>query len=269
MDAGRRYQALNGAVVLTSHLGATSVHATLAQMEGLPVFPSVVLNHIAGGIDYRVIMRALSEYQPVIRSKLLVHFPTITGRPYRSSLTRRLVSEQLSPFSQRAETLFDSRQCLQKSVVDILKMSADFPIVLSTGHASKEEVYALVEACDMYNVPQLILNQPANPLTGLNADELLALTQCKRVWVEQTALTYLLGYQTTEDFKRVLDELPRVIYSSDLGQTSQMDIDAWRLASARYFKAFELSAQRQEDICRKNALMLLDPTLGVDGTTAK
>lgn len=260
LEVGRRYQALDGAVVLKSHLGATSVQATLAQKEGLPVFPSLVLNHIAGGIDYRVIARALLEYQPVIASKMIVHFPTITGRSYRSLLQRQSVNNRLETYSQKAETLFDNNQCLRKEVIDILKMSADFPIVLSTGHASKDEIYALVDACDTYNVPQLMLNQPAHPLAGLNADDLLVLTQCERVWVEQTALTYLLGHQTKNDFRRVLKEVPRVMYSSDLGQTSQMDIDAWYLISEGYFKEFELSRERQKELWKTNALTLLSHT---------
>ena len=257
IEAGRRYQVLDGAVVLKSHLGATSIQASLAQAEGLPVFPSLVLNAIAGGIDYRVIMRALAEYNPLIESRLLVHFPTITGRTYRSLLQRNVVHEQLNSYTQRAETVFDSHQCLRKEVIDVLKMSVDFPIVLSTGHASKEEVYALVDACETYNVPQLLLNQPANPLTGLNATDLLALTASEKVWVEQTALTYLLGHQTKEDFKQVLKGVPRVIYSSDLGQTSQMDTDAWRLASSDYFNEFEICSARSETLWKTNALELL------------
>ena len=257
IDIGRRYQALDAAVVLKSHLGSTAVQATLAQMEGLPVFPSVVLNHIAGGIDYRVIMRALSEYTPVVASKLVVHFPTITGRSYHAKLQRKLVHNSLGFCSQRAETLFNNEKRLRKEVIDILKMSADFPIVLSTGHASKEEVYALVDACDTYHVPQLILNQPANPLTGLDFHELLALSKSEKLWFEQTALTYLLGHQTKEDFKQVLKELPQVIYSSDLGQTSQMDLDDWRVASDGYFKEFGLSLKRADELSRINAIKLL------------
>ena len=257
LEAGRYYQSLDGAVVLKSHLGSTAVQASIAQQEGFPVFPSLVLNHIAGGIDYRVIMRSLSEYHPVIASKLLVHFPTITGRSYHSVLQRQVVNERLSVYSQKAETIFDNNQCLRKEVIDILKMSVDFPIVLSTGHASKEEVYALVDACDTYQVPQLLLNQPANPLTGLNAYDLLSLTQCETVWVEQTALTYLLNHQTKEDFRKVLKEVPRVIYSSDLGQTSQMDIDVWRMASEDYFSEYGLSTERRDQLWRTNALRFL------------
>jgi hypothetical protein len=256
-DAGRHYKSMGGAVVLTSHLGATTVQATLAQQEGLPVFPSIVLNAVAGGIDYRVVLRALAEYQPVIPSNVIVHFPTITGRAYHSRLERKLVNEALQAYTQKAETLFGDYQRLRKEVLDILAMSRDYPIVLSTGHASKDEVYALVDACETYDVSMLLLNQPANPLTGFSASELLHLTQQKSVWVEQTALTYLLGYQSKEDFAQVLKEVPRVIYSSDLGQTSQMDSQEWHTASINYFNEFKLPAERQNDIWLKNPKALL------------
>ncbi|TAK75003.1 MAG: hypothetical protein EPO11_06140, partial [Gammaproteobacteria bacterium] len=65
IEAGKLYQYQKGAVVLKSHLGATSIHASLAQQEGLPVFPSIVLNAISGGIHYRSVLQALCEYQPV------------------------------------------------------------------------------------------------------------------------------------------------------------------------------------------------------------
>jgi hypothetical protein len=257
IEAGQHYQALGGAVVLKNHLGSTSIQATLLQKLGLPVFPSLVLNASAGGIHTDVILHALAEYQPTIPSKLLVHFPTITGRTYRSLLQRNLVHEHLKEYTQKAATVSDAKGKLRQEVIDILKMSSDFPIVLSTGHASKEEVFALVEACETYNVPQLLLNQPANPLTGLKADDLLWLTQQKSVFVEQTALTYLLGHQSKEDFEQVLKEVPRVIYSSDLGQTSQMDIADWYRVSETYFKQFLLSNKRQNEIKRDNAYNLL------------
>ena len=257
LQAGEIYQSLRGAVFLTSHLGATSIQATLAQQQGLPVFPSLILNQLAGGINYRVIMQALNEYQPQIPSKLLVHFPTITGRSYPSKLSRQLSYPHLSPYSQRGETLFNSEQQLGENVIDILKMTQDYPIVLTTGHASKEEVYCLVDACIQYNVPALILNQPAHPLVNLKAPALKELAQNEFVWVEQTALTYLLGHQDKEDFSTVLKTIPQVIYSSDLGQTTQMDIRDWVRFSTDLFTELQLSEQRKKELLQAHALKLL------------
>ena len=257
IQAGQLYESLNGAVILKSHLGATSVQATLAQKLDLPVFSSLVLNHIAGGINYRVILRALSEYQPLIAAKMIVHFPTITGRTLQSKLSRTLTHHYLSQYSLKSETLFNTKQKLRKEVIDILKMAQDYPVVLSTGHASREEVYSLIDACIQYHVPALLLNQPANPLTGLKAQELSLLTRNEFIWVEQTALTYLLKHQDKEDFSKVLTSIPRVIYSSDLGQTNQMDVADWLAFSKQTFSELGLSEQRQDDLMRANALTLL------------
>ncbi len=258
MEAGLCYQAHKGVVVLKSHLGATSVQATLAQSQGLPVFPSVVLNHIAGGIDYRVIMRALAEYQSSLTAKMIVHFPTITGRQYQSKLSRQFSHDYLSPQTLlAAETLFNDAKTLRKEVIDILKMAGDYPIVLSTGHASKEEIYSLIDACLKYGVSNLLLNQPANPLTGLDATALRELAQQDFIWIEQTGLTYLLGHQTKDDFAEVLSSLPRVIYSSDLGQTSQMDVSTWLGESKKLFDEFQLTAERKDELWRLNAWKML------------
>jgi len=256
-EAGKKYQQLKGAVVLKSHLGPTTVQATLAQRQGLPVFPSIVLNKIAGGIHYRPVMQALSEYHPVIPSRLIVHLPTMTGRKHKSTLVRDMHYPAMKDMLCQSETIFNVNNKIKSQLIDLLKFAKDYPIILSTGHASKEEVYALIEACDQWNVPALLLNQPANPLTGLTAKELLEISNFSFVWVEQTALTYLLGYQTKDDFMAVLQEVPRLIYSSDLGQTSQMDIPEWIAASKNWFSDFNISHLRKVELCLTNPLKLL------------
>ncbi|WP_019215607.1 DUF6282 family protein [Legionella tunisiensis] len=257
IEAGKIYQSLQGIVVLKSHLGATSVQATLAQKQGLPVLPSLVLNHIAGGINYRVILRALAEYQPLIAAKMIVHFPTITGRKFQSKLPRQLVHPALSEQCFVGETVFDEKKRLRRAAIEVLKMAQDYPLVLSTGHASKDETYALLDACIKHRVPALLLNQPAHPLTALMAEELQEISKHDFVWIEQTVLTYLLGHQNRDDLAKVLHQIQRVIYSSDLGQTNQMHITDWLNYSTKLFAELELSSQRKEALCRTNALALL------------
>jgi len=91
----------------------------------------------------------------------------------------------------------------------------------------------LIDAAKSQGLPRLMLNQPANPMTGLDAADLKALAGESWLFIEQTALTYLLGYQSWDDFAAVLKEVPNVVYSSDLGQTTQIDLDEWRSASRR------------------------------------
>jgi len=257
LEAGKRYQQLNGAVVLKSHLGSTAVQATIAQQEGLPVFPSIVLNQIAGGVNYRPIIQALSEYHPTIPSKLIVHLPTMTGRKHKSNLSREMKYPLMHDMLCQHETVFDSTGKLKAEIIDIFKLASDYPITLSTGHASKEETYALIEAGEQWNVPALLLNQPANPLTGFTAIDLLEMKKYAFVWIEQTALTYLLSYQNEKDFSAVLRDAPNVIYSSDLGQTSQMNIEEWVKTSNQWFSNFNIPTTRKAELCLTNPLQLL------------
>ncbi len=257
IDAGKQYLKLNGAVVLKSHMGSTAVQATIAQQEGLPVFPSIVLNRIAGGVNYRPVIQALSEYQPIIPSKLIVHLPTITGQKHSSKLSRQIAHPFLSDILCQHETILNSDGRLKPELIDIIKLAKDYPITLSTGHASKDETYALIEACDRENLSALLLNQPANPLTGLNATDLHEIAKIPFIWIEQTALTYLLSYQDESDFSAVLRDVPRVIYSSDLGQTSQMGISSWIKASEEWFCHFDISTTRKAEICLHNPIQLL------------
>lgn len=255
--AGELYQTLGGAVVLRSHLGSTSVQASLAQALGLPVFPSVILNKIAGGMDHRVVIRALAEYQSSHSMKMIVDFPTITGRAYGSKLSRKLSPGLHQGEIQAAESIFDDQGQIKSAAVDILKMARDYPIVLSTGHANKAEINALIEACYQYNVPSLIINQPAHPLTGFVAADLAELLRHDFLWVDQTLLTLLIGHQSIEDAREILLKLPRIIYSSDLGQASQMGVAEWTAYTQILFSDLNLSAEREKEITLDNPLKLL------------
>ncbi len=248
---------MNSGVVLKSHLGSTAAQATLAQQHGLPVFASVALNQFTGGIDYRVVLRALAEYQPILPAKLIVDLPTLTGRHQQSKLSRNFSVGPLKEVALEPTTVFNAEKKLKPEVIDLIKFARDYPVVLSTGHASKEEVYALAEACDKYKLDALLLNQPANPLTGLTAKDLASLANHSFIWIEQTALTYLLGYQNDSDFQKVLTLPKRVVYSSDLGQTSQMDILGWQVTSMNWFTEFNLSEKRKKEICLTNPAQLL------------
>lgn len=189
--------------------------------------------------------------------KLIVDFPTITGRSYQSKLARSFVNSKWSSQLTQAETIFNEYDQIKPAVIDVLKLAVDYPVLLTTGHASRPEIEALLDACEQYDVPHLLLNQPANPLSGLKAHDLLNLSFNKRVWVEQTYLTYAIKHQEPDDFEAVLRNVPRLIYSSDLGQTSQINIQQWYNQSLVIFEEFGLSPDRVKDIWYENPLSLL------------
>ncbi|MGW2420085.1 DUF6282 family protein [Streptomyces sp. NPDC001709] len=256
-SAGARYARLGGWVVLKNHLGSTAAQAWEARQQGLPVSGSIVLNDIAGGLDPRLVEQAVIQHGEDSGLRLVVHLPTVTGRAHKSRLARTPAHPLLAREGLRPLTVTDEGGTLRPEVREILHMARDLPLVISTGHADGHEVRLLVDEAVKLGVPRLMLNQPANPLTGLTCSDLLDIASAEQVWTEQTALTHLLDYQDWDDFSAVLARVPRVVYSSDLGQTSQMDIEEWRTGSQDWFAKAGLDEARITEIVRDAPLRML------------
>ncbi|AUG78461.1 hypothetical protein CFP65_3673 [Kitasatospora sp. MMS16-BH015] len=255
--AGRRYAEHGGWVVLKNHLGCTAAQAREAREQGQPVSGSTVLNSPAGGLDPQVVLGSYYRHGDGGGARLIVHLPTVTGRPHTSRLARDPGHPHLAAHPMPPLTVSEEDGRLRPVVLEILRMAKDLDLVVSTGHASGDEVRRLVDAAVELELPALMLNQPASPMTGLRYRDLAELALAPMVYTEQTALTYLLGYQSEEDFRQVLTLLPRTVYSSDLGQPSQPDVADWLALSASWFARFGLDPQRVREITRDTPAQLL------------
>ncbi|MFA3876212.1 DUF6282 family protein [Streptomyces sp. MMCC 100] len=255
-SAGAGYAAHGGWVVLKNHLGSTAAQAWEARQHGLPVSGSIVLNDLAGGFDPRAVEQAVIQHGEDSGLRLVVHLPTVTGRGHRSRLART-PSHPLLADGLRPLTVTDDGGTLRPDVRELLRAARDLPVVVSTGHADGHEVRLLIEEAVRLDLPRLMLNQPANPMTGLTCKDLADLVGAEQVFTEQTALTHLLGYQPWPDLADVLTLLPRVVYSSDLGQPSQPDIAPWLAQSAQWFEQAGLTPQRVQEVTRDTPLAML------------
>lgn len=260
VQAGEIYRKLKGGVVLKNHLGNCASLASLAQSFDLPVFGSTVLNDISGGLSIQPIKNALCQYDFKHKGRMLVHFPTIVPNKHKSKLIRSYANEHVVEFANRPIAITNDDGKLLDSVKKIIEFAADHNIVISTGHASKNEIYTLVDYVDACNSDvRVMLNQPANPITGISAKELRQFNELDWLYSEQTALTLLLGYQSFDDFSDVVANQKNLIYSSDLGQVSQMDIQEWRSQSEIWFKTIELTKSRVKEISLTTQLKMLSP----------
>lgn len=260
LEAGRAYKKLGGAVVLKSHLGDTCSVADTCRTSGLPVFGSTSLNAISGGVNLSVIERALSIHRSNAQcGRLIVDLPTVVETAHKSTLTRLYANTSAAEYSQQIAPISDDAGALLPQVLDVLAFCRANEIVISSGHARKPEIMALIDACSALGGIRLLLNQPANPISGFSAQDLVALGATDWLFIEQTTLTYLLGYQDEADFFQVLSEVPNLIYSSDLGQTSQMPPDAWLQKSRDWFAQAGLSQARIDDITLSTPLRMLAP----------
>jgi hypothetical protein len=260
IEAGTAYQALRGGVLLKNHLGCTGAVAATAQGMGLPVFGSVALNSIAGGLDVRAIEQSLCFYTGNPHcGRLVVDLPTVVETAHRSKLKRVYANDAVERFAQRPCQLGIEQQPLFSGIDDILDFCKEEDVVLTTGHATRAQVEGLVELCAKKGGVRLLLNQPANPMTKMDAAALKALGEHDWLYVEQTALTYLLGYQSLEDFEEVLGSVANVVYSSDLGQLDKPLPDEWLRQSQAWFEGARLSAERVREITLLNPLRMLSP----------
>jgi Family of unknown function (DUF6282) len=262
VEVGEIYRDIGGAVVLKNHLGGVGGVAALARERGLPVLGSVVLNEIAGGIRLSTVRQQLcyhgSDHDKV--GRMLVHLPTHVPHAHKSVLRREHRNAHVSKWATRPMAICDDTGRLSRDLLALFDFAQDHPIVISTGHSSRRETEMLIELAAACPKPvRLMLNQPANPMTGMDAQALLDLDAYEWLFVEQTSLTVLLGYQSIDDFYRVLNEVPNLIYSSDLGQTSQMVPSEWIAWSNQHFEQAGTSHARRQEICLLNPLRMLAP----------
>lgn len=258
LEAGLLYKKENGAVVLKNHLGSTTSLAALAQSDNLPVFGSIVLNPASGGISVNSVRQALSQYQIKNAGRMIVHLPTFVTSLHKSRLKRTFANQYAESLTENEGSITNSNGKIKSEVIDLIEFSRENDIVLSSGHANKSQVMKLMAEIDKRGGSRLMLNQPANPMTGFTASELKALGNHDWLYIEQCALTVYLNYQTKDDFYSVLSEVNNVIYSSDLGQPSQPDIPQWLIDSKLWFKEAGLTKQREKEIRLLNPLQMLD-----------
>ena len=244
------YNLQNGAVLIHNHLGYTDKTDDFSN-----IFDSLTLNNITGGVDYKIIDKVIKKRNNSNR-KLLVLLPTITNNSHKSVLKRQVADFVNDTFFQ-SEIIAENGKLLSKTK-DVIKYAKDNTILLATGHSSKEEVYLIIEESQKIGLNKLLISQPSNPITGILGQEMLILSQkFDFLWFEQTALTVLLKYETFENFEFVVKNINNLIYSSDLGQTSQLEVKTWLQTSKEWFSKMDLTKKRINQIMKQNPYNLI------------
>ncbi|PRX50116.1 hypothetical protein B0I33_102234 [Prauserella shujinwangii] len=231
-QAGRAYAEVGGWVVAKSHLGSTAAQAWEARQEGLPVSGSVVLNDIAGGVRPRVIEHAVYQHGPDAAVRLVVYLPTLVRRHRTAGGTKRLFHPKLDVSRWLSQGVLDEEGGLLPEVREVLRAAVDLPVVVATGHCSRDESLRLVDEAVRLGVPRLLLTHPAHPMSGFDNDDLLRMSSEPSVYVEYTFLTLSMGHRDERHFAELASAHPRLVYSSDLGQPDQPDLADWLEASA-------------------------------------
>lgn len=255
--AGRAYAEVDAWVVVKSHLGSTAAQAWEARQEGLPVSGSVVLNRLAGGIRPQVVEQAVYAHGPDGPARLVVYLPTLTAAAHVSALRRPPFHPAFDVERWRSPGLLNHAGRLREDVREVLRAARDLPVVIATGHCIREETLRVVDEAARIGLPRLLLTHATHPMSGLRLDDLRQLARVPAVHVELTALTLLLGHRNAQHLGELVRTHPRVVFSSDLGQTDQPDVATWLELSTSWFAEAGLVPAQISAITADNPAHLL------------
>jgi hypothetical protein len=212
--------------VIKSHYTPTAERAALVRtlFPDVDVLGAITLNDAVGGMNVMAIEIAARE------GARLVWFPTVDSvneairgasvplakLPFWAKLQRELQaqgvkSKPVRVVDENNKVLPETRACLAAI--------AKHHLVLATGHLSRDEIFAVVEAALEEGVRQIIITHPEFPTQNLSARDQAELAQ-RGVWLERcftTAHTGKVSWETM--FANIRAAGPEHSFiSTDLGQ---------------------------------------------------
>jgi hypothetical protein len=104
------------------------------------------------GINLNVVRQALSQYQFDGAPRLLVHLPTVIPTAHKSTLSRTFSNEYARHFAGLPLTIADEDGKLRPEVEALIYFARHHDIVISSGHATKDQTLRLIEAVERVGV---------------------------------------------------------------------------------------------------------------------
>lgn len=227
VSLARKFQELGMAgFVLKSHYGSTAERAAVvrAAVPGVHVLGAIALNRAVGGINPLAVEIAARE------GARTVWLPTVDS--VNESHEREAppgakvpvwVKLQLDLREQGIEIppvpVVDAHGSLLPAVYEVLGMVARHKMCLATGHLSRDEIFAVVDAAVDAGVETIVVTHPEFPSQDLSVDDQNALAD-KGALLERCFTTPHTGKVTweqwTENIRATGPE--RSVLSTDLGQ---------------------------------------------------
>ncbi len=215
---------------IKSHYFCTAERATLVNKlyPGCHAVGTITLNNSVGGINPTAVEMAARA------GAKLVWFPTCDSKheqhhvfsgdpnkkmPYWAQIVIKLKEEGIS--TPPIEILKDGK--LTQETYDVLDVIAKNEMILSTGHMSGQEVFALVKAAHERGVKRIIITHVDFPTTFFNIEEQKELLKCG-AYMEHCFTTYNTG---KVDFQVTLEQIRQigsshVVLATDLGQATNV-----------------------------------------------
>lgn len=180
----RRFQELGMAgFVLKSHYGSTAERAAVVRtaVPGINVLGAIALNRAVGGINPLAVEIAAREgartvWLPTVDSVNESHerdAPAGAKVPVWVKLQLELREQgiEIPP----VPVVDESNGIVRPEVREVLDMIARHGMVLATGHLSRDEIFAVVEAALESGVETIVVTHPEFPSQDLSVEDQIAL----------------------------------------------------------------------------------------------
>jgi len=250
LTLARRFEEVGLAgFVLKSHYTSTAERASVvrAAVPGVQAMGSITLNRSVGG------MNALAVEIAALEGARVVWLPTVdavnetAGRSQpkpgdkvpvwaavQYGLRERGIDIEAVPVVDEAGTVLPETR-------EVLETVAAHGLVLGTGHLSRDEIFAVVDAAREAGVAEIVVTHPEFPSQNLSADDQRALAQ-RGALLERCFTTPYTGKVTWE---RWLENIRATrpensVLATDLGQIDNPPVEdglallADRLLAARF-----------------------------------
>ena len=227
ISLARKFQELGMAgFVLKSHYGSTAERAAVvrAAVPGVQVLGAIALNRAVGGINPLAVEIAAREgartvWLPTVDSVNESHerdAPPGAKVPVwvKLQLDLREQGIEIPPVP-----VVDAHGSLLPEVYEVLRMVARHKMCLATGHLSRDEIFAVVDAAVDAGVETIVVTHPEFPSQDLSVDDQSALAN-KGALLERCFTTPHTGKVTWEQWiENIRATGPeRSVLSTDLGQ---------------------------------------------------
>nr|WP_173652455.1 DUF6282 family protein [Limnochorda pilosa] len=235
LDLARRFAEVGLAgYVIKSHYVATSARATLvnAAVPGVRVLGSVVLNALSGGVTPLAVEIAARE------GARLVWMPTVDSeneRRLRGGATDQAklpfwakLQDEMREMGMEAPpvAVVDESGAVLPETRQVLERIAHHGMVLATGHLSRDEIFAVVDAALEEGVKQIIVTHPDFPTQNLSMEDQRMLAEMG-AYLERCFTTAHTGKISWEEMITRIraSGVASNVLSTDLGQPANPPVE--------------------------------------------
>ncbi|MDR7523370.1 MAG: DUF6282 family protein [Armatimonadota bacterium] len=233
IEVARRFAARGLAgFAIKSHYASTAARACLARwlVPEVDVLGSICLNASVGGLNPLAVELAAREgarivWMPTVDAENERHHAgaSAANPPAWAALQEELRTMGVAGAAFR---VVDGNGCVLPEVRDVLQVAARRQMVLATGHLSRAEIFAVVEAARRAGVRTMVVTHPDFPTQRLSVEDQKALAR-DGVMLERcftTAHTGKIAWDVLADVIRAVGARHSFL-SSDLGQPHNPPIE--------------------------------------------